>query len=297
MNRRASVPRIFSAQFLVATLAAFPAVASVFLPALANAQSPAQNQASGQPQGQTDTCDCAHLAAAKAQLSATALHLVELQNAQHDWPNLTRYRAANAKLAPPAPDEKRVVFMGDSITDAWAEPRFGGFFPGKPYVNRGISGQTTPQMLIRFRPDVIALAPKVVVILAGTNDLAGNTGPMTVEETEANLQSMAELARANGIRLVLASVMPVNDYGHDAEGRPLIMTNDRPPAKILEINAWIKNYAQQHHDVYLDYFSAMVDDKGFLQSHLSDDGLHPNLDGYQVMAPLAEAAIAQALAK
>jgi lysophospholipase L1-like esterase len=291
MNRRVSVPRIFSAQFLVATLAAFPAVATMFLPALASAQSPSQNQASGQPQSQTEACDCAHLAAAKAQLSATALQLLELQNAQHDWPNLTRYRAANANLAPSVPGENRVVFMGDSITDAWAESRFGGFFPGKPYVNRGISGQTTPQMLIRFRPDVIALAPKVVVILAGTNDLAGNTGPMTVEETEGNLQSMAELAKASGIRVVLASVTPVSDYGHEN------MTNGRPPAKILEINAWIKNYARQHHHVYLDYFSSMVDDQGFLQSHLSDDGLHPNLAGYKVMAPLAETAIAQALSK
>jgi lysophospholipase L1-like esterase len=177
----------------------------------------------------------------------------------------------------------------------WAQPKFGGFFPGKPYVDRGISGQTTPQMLIRFRPDVIALSPKVVVILAGTNDLAGNTGPMTVAETEANLQSMAELAKANGIRVVMASLLPVSDYGHNEEGKPLNMTIGRPPAKILELNAWIQKYAAEHHEIYLDYFSAMVDDRGFLKADLSGDGLHPNAAGYAVMTPLAEAAIAQAL--
>ncbi|MGA2422226.1 MAG: SGNH/GDSL hydrolase family protein, partial [Candidatus Acidiferrum sp.] len=269
----------------MATLAALPALGIVLVPSLASAQSsaPGPSPAPGQAPGQTESCDCAQLAAAKAQLSSTALRIVELQKAQQDWPNLTRYREANAKLAPPAPGEKRVVFMGDSITDMWADARFGGFFPGKPYIDRGISGQTTPQMLIRFRPDVIALAPKVVVILAGTNDLAGNTGPMTVEETEANLESMAELAKASGIRVVLASVMPVSDYGHNAEGKPLNMTTGRPPAKILEINAWIKNYARQHHDVYLDYFSAMVDDQGLLQPNLSNDGLHPNIAGYKIM--------------
>jgi len=299
MNSRVSLPRSFLAQLLAAVLAALSVLAILLLPGIASAPSAtsAQNQAPGQPQSQTETCDCAQLAAAKAQLSTTALRVVELQKAQQDWPNLTRYREANAKLAPPVPGESRVVFMGDSITDMWADARFGGFFPGKPYIDRGISGQTTPQMLIRFRPDVIALAPKVVVILAGTNDLAGNTGPMTVEETEANLQSMAELAKASGIRVILASVMPVSDYGHNAEGQPLNMTNGRPPAKILEINAWIKTYAQQHHDVYLDYFSATVDDQGFLQPTLSNDGLHPNLAGYKVMAPLAEAAIAKALSK
>jgi lysophospholipase L1-like esterase len=214
-----------------------------------------------------------------------------------DWPNLARYRDANAATAAPAKDETRVVFMGDSITDMWVQPRFGEFFPGKPYVDRGISGQTTPQMLIRFRPDVLALQPRVVVILAGTNDIAGNTGPMTLQEIEGNLASMSELARANGMRVILSSVLPVYDGGHTQEGKLLTMTGGRPPEKILALNSWIKNYAAQHHDFYLDYFSAMVDDHGFLQKELSDDGLHPNKAGYAVMAPLAEGAINKALQK
>ena len=212
-----------------------------------------------------------------------------------DWPDLARYREANAKLTPPAKDEQRVVFMGDSITDMWVLPRFGGFFPGKPYVDRGISGQTTPQMLLRFRADVIVLQPRVVVILAGTNDIAGNTGPITLEETEANLASMSELARANGIRVVLASVMPVSNYGHDGEGKPLDMRIKRPPEKILELNAWIKKCAANQGLVYLDYFAATVDDQGLLKKEISEDGLHPNAAGYAVMAPLAEKAIQAAL--
>jgi len=211
-----------------------------------------------------------------------------------DWPNLARYRDANAAIIAPAKDEARVVFMGDSITDAWIQPQFGGFFQGKPYVDRGISGQTTPQMLIRFRPDVLALQPRVVVILAGTNDIAGNTGPMTLEEIEGNLASMSELAHANGMRVVLSSVLPVYDGGHTQEGKLLTMTGGRPPETILALNAWIKSYAAQHDDVYLDYFSAMVDDQGLLKKELSDDGLHPNKAGYAVMAPLAEKAIAAA---
>jgi lysophospholipase L1-like esterase len=212
-----------------------------------------------------------------------------------DWANFARYRYANAQLAAPAKDLERVVFMGDSITDAWPEPRFGEFFPGKPYVGRGISGQTTPQMLVRFRPDVIALRPAAVVILAGTNDIAGNTGPMTLEEIEGNLASMSELAHTNGIRVVFASVLPVYDGGHASDGRPLIMTGRRAPEKILALNGWIKRYAADHGDIYLDYFSAMADENGFLKKELSEDGLHPNRAGYQVMAPLAEAAIAKAL--
>ncbi len=208
-----------------------------------------------------------------------------------DWPNLNRYRDANAALRPLAKEEARVVFMGDSITDMWVQPRFGEFFPGKPYIGRGISGQTTPQMLIRFRPDVIALQPRVVVILAGTNDIAGNTGPMTLEEIEGNLAAMSELAHANDVRVVLSSLLPVYDGGHTPDGKPLTMTDRRPPEKILALNSWIKNYAKQHHDIYLDYFSAMVDDHGFLKKELSEDGLHPNKAGYAVMAPLAEKAI------
>ncbi len=206
-----------------------------------------------------------------------------------DWPNLGRYRDANAQLAAPVKNEDRVVFMGDSITDGWGR-QHGTFFPGKPYVNRGISGQTTPQMLLRFRPDVIALQPKAVVILAGTNDIAGNTGPMTLEAIEGNFTSMVELAQANGIRVVLASVMPVCDYI-----KP--QTERRPPEKIIALNAWIKEYASKNGLVYLDYYSAMIDDSKMFKRELTYDGLHPNAAGYDVMAPLAEKAIAAAIHK
>jgi lysophospholipase L1-like esterase len=212
----------------------------------------------------------------------------------NDWPALARYSEDNKKVTPPAKNEQRVVFMGDSITDSWDNPTNGGFFPGKPYVNRGISGQTTPQMLIRFRRDVIELKPKVVVILAGTNDLAGNTGPTTLEAIQDNLTSMAELATAHGIRVVFASLLPVSDY-EVRDGKPIIQTVRRPPAQILSLNNWMKEYAKVHHHTYLDYFSAMADEKGFLKDELSNDGLHPNVQGYAVMAPLAEAAIAATL--
>ena len=212
----------------------------------------------------------------------------------NDWPALARYREDNNKTPAPAKNEQRVVFMGDSITDSWDDPKYGGFFPGKPYINRGISGQTTPQMLIRFRRDVIEHKPKAVVILAGTNDIAGNTGPTTLEAIEDNLSSMAELASAHGIRVVFASVLPVSDY-EMRDGKPIVQTVRRPPDKILALNKWIKDYAATHHYAYLDYFTAMVDDKGFLKDELSDDGLHPNTQGYVVMAPLAEAAIAASL--
>lgn len=205
----------------------------------------------------------------------------------NDFANLELYRAANATLQP-ASDPARVVFMGDSITDAWDLAKY---FPGKPYVNRGIGGQTTPQMLIRFRPDVIALKPKVVVILAGTNDIAGNTGPMLLEDIEANLASMAELARLHNIRVVLSSVTPVNNYNERAE----LMFFQRPPSKILALNRWIQDYCAANNAIYLDYFSAMVDERGFMKVDLAKDGLHPNDAGYSLMAPLAEKAIQKGL--
>jgi lysophospholipase L1-like esterase len=203
-----------------------------------------------------------------------------------DWPQLARYRDANTTVGVPKPGENRVVFMGDSITDGW---KLADDFPGKPYVNRGIGGQTTPQMLIRFRPDVIDLKPRVVVILAGTNDIAGNTGPVELEDIERNFESMAELARVNDIRVVLASVMPVHDAGR------MKMTEHRPPEKIRQLNDWLKQYAAQHKLVYLDYFSAMVDPNGLMRPELANDGLHPNATGYKLIAPLAEQAIERAL--
>jgi lysophospholipase L1-like esterase len=207
-----------------------------------------------------------------------------------DFGQLARYRDANATLKPPAPGENRVVFFGDSITDLW---HLDEHFPGKPYLNRGIGGQTTPQMLIRFRQDVIDLHPKVVVILAGTNDIAGNTGPMRLEDIESNYASLADLARANHIRVVFSSVLPVHKYTPQSQN----MYAQRSPEKILELNRWIKAYVASHPDlIYLDYFTPMVDDKGLLKRDLAEDGLHPNAAGYKIMAPLAEAAIAHALA-
>jgi len=211
-----------------------------------------------------------------------------------DWPFLGRYREANGKVSAPLKDEARVVFFGDSITDSW---KLSDYFAGKPYINRGIGGQTTPQMLIRFRPDVIALKPGVVVILAGTNDLAGNTGPATPEDIRNNLTSIAELARINGIRVVLASLLPVSDYHKNDKGEPLIQTARRPPGQIKALNEWIKKYASDNDITYLDYYGAMVDEEGFFKKELSYDGLHPNNKGYEVMAPLAEQAIASAMKK
>ncbi|NID15298.1 SGNH/GDSL hydrolase family protein [Luteibacter yeojuensis] len=211
----------------------------------------------------------------------------DIEHRLNDWPDLGRYAKDNAALAPPKPGEKRVVFMGDSITDFWGRS-VGTFFPGRPYVNRGISGQTTPQMLIRFRADVIALKPAVVVILAGTNDIAGNTGPETLAAIEDNLASMTDLARAHGIRVAIASLMPVNDDVVKDQ------TVQRPPETIRALNAWIKAYAAREHLVFVDYYTAMVDERGQLKKELSDDGLHPNAAGYEVMSPLAQSAIDKA---
>ncbi|HEY7512339.1 MAG TPA: GDSL-type esterase/lipase family protein [Vicinamibacteria bacterium] len=219
-----------------------------------------------------------------------------LQFVADNYAGLGRYAAANGALGGTRPGQRRVVFFGDSITDNWSKPGYGGFFPGKPYVNRGIGGQTTSQMLLRFRPDVIELRPDVVVILAGTNDIAGNSGPVTLDTVQDNLASMAELAKANRIRVVLASLLPVSDDKKDQQGQPVTRTRDRPPAKIRELNEWLARYARDNGHVYLDYFAATAHPTGLLRGDLNDDGLHPNAAGYAVMAPLAEKAIAAALA-
>jgi lysophospholipase L1-like esterase len=203
-----------------------------------------------------------------------------------DWPNLGRYRAENEALPPPAAGEKRVVFFGDSITDGWGRS-VGEFFPGKPYVNRGISGQTTPQMLLRFQQDVVHLHPAAVVILAGTNDIAGNTGPTTNQMVEDNFASMADIAKQSGIKLVLASILPAYSY----PWKPSI----QPVERIRELNAWLKEFCAKHKCVYLDYYSSMADEKGAMLPGLASDGVHPTAQGYAVMAPLAEKAIARAV--
>ena len=204
-----------------------------------------------------------------------------------DWAQLGRYAADDATLPPPAAGQQRVVFLGDSITDGWGRKPGTSFFPGKSYVNRGISGQTTPQMLVRFEQDVVHLHPEVVVILAGTNDVAGNTGPETPAMIEDNFRAMTDIARRNGIRVVLASITPAARY----PWRPGVES----VPEIRELNGWLRQYAAQQHLVYLDYYSAMADPDGAMKPGLSSDGVHPTQAGYAVMAPLAEAAIAQAL--
>jgi acyl-CoA thioesterase I len=203
-----------------------------------------------------------------------------------DWAGLTRYGSENTEIPPPAPGENRVVFLGDEITERWGQGN-AKFFPRQPYFNRGISRQTTPQMLVRFRQDVILLKPKVVVILAGTNDLAGVTGPATEGTMAENFISMAELAKVNGIRVVFASVTPVCDCFTK-------QTALRPQGKIISLNGWIRDYAARSGSIYLDYYSALSDGRN-LKKELTHDGLLPNDAGYSVMAPLAEKAIAQAL--
>jgi lysophospholipase L1-like esterase len=212
-----------------------------------------------------------------------------------DFGRLSRYASANAALPKKRPGETRVVFFGDSITDNWSKSGYGGFFPGKPYVNRGIGGQTTAQMLVRFRADVIALEPSAVVILAGTNDIAGNAGPVSLESIEQNITTMAELARLHGIRVVLASLLPIADDKLDAKGIAIRRSVDRPPDTLKALNTWLAGFAAGQGHVYLDYSSAVAGTGGFLRSDLNDDGLHPNAAGYALMAPQAERAIAQAL--
>ena len=205
-----------------------------------------------------------------------------------DWGGLTRYGSENAELGPPAPGADRVVFLGDEITEMWGGGK-AKFFPGKPFLNRGISHQTTPQMLVRFRQDVISLKPKVVVIQAGSSDLAGYAGPATEGTISENFMSMTELAKAHGIQVVLASVTPVCDCFKN-------LTERRPPGKIMGLNGWLKGYAIRSGSVYLDYYSALADGRA-MKKDLTVDGLIPNDAGYERMAPLAEQAIAHALGK
>jgi lysophospholipase L1-like esterase len=205
---------------------------------------------------------------------------------KNDWANLDRFRDDNLKLGEPSPNETRVVFMGNSITEGWKDlcPEF---FSGRPFINRGISGQTTPQMLIRFRSDVINLKPKVVVILAGTNDIAGNTGPSTLEMIENNIESMVDLSKANGIKIVICSVLPAIDYWWNP--------GVKPAEKIVALNVWIKKYAARKKITYMDFYSHMVDNQKGLKTEYSEDGVHPNKKGYLVMEPLTEEAITTAM--
>ncbi len=203
-----------------------------------------------------------------------------------DWANLKRFKAANAQLKPPTPDEQRVVFMGNSITECWL-PDSLAFFTNKAYINRGISGQTTPQMLIRFRPDVVELKPSLVVILAGINDIAGNTGPMTINAIANNLKSMVEIAKANDIKVLLCSVLPANAFPWNPKVKPA--------QKVIELNRIMKDFATKNNVAYLDYFAKMVDAENGLQKDLTYDGVHPNEAGYMVMKDLAEEAIAKVL--
>ena len=203
-----------------------------------------------------------------------------------DFPWLARYRDADAKLGPPAADENRVVFMGDSITEGWNLEQS---FPGKPYVNRGISGQTTPQMVLRFHQDVVNLKPKVVVILGGINDIAGNTGPMSLDDTENNLRAMTEIASANGIKVVLCSVLPAYDFPWSP--------GMQPAPKVIELNKRMSSFAASKGYVYVDYYAAMKDERGGLPSNLSRDGVHPNAAGHAIMEPLVTAGIQKALAQ
>jgi lysophospholipase L1-like esterase len=245
--------------------------------------------AGGTGWGQTTAAPATQVAPVAPAVSAVSAKEIAVMEAKlADWPQLGRYRAEDAALAPAGAGEQRVVFYGDSITDAWGRrPDTGEFFPAKPYVNRGISGQTTPQMVVRFRQDVINLRPAAVVILAGTNDVAGNTGPMTPEMTEDNFRSMVDLAKANGIRVIVASITPAADYPWKK--------GLAPAGKIRTLNNWLQGYCVNHSVTYLDYYSAMADEDGGMKPGISFDGVHPNAKGYAIMAPLAQAAIDKTL--
>ncbi|MEO8823259.1 MAG: SGNH/GDSL hydrolase family protein [Ginsengibacter sp.] len=219
-------------------------------------------------------------------LQAQKDSVTERLNQSNDWPNLRRYRSENEKIGLPAANENRVVFMGNSITDGWINAR-PDFFRKNPYLDRGISGQTTPQMLIRFRQDVIDLKPKVVVILAGINDIAENTGPSSVEMIENNLMSMAQLAKANNIKVVMCSILPAYAF----PWRPGI----NPVEKVSSVNKWMKNYAAKNHFVYVDYYDAMADERKGLPENLSKDGVHPTAEGYQIMESVVVPGIEKAL--
>lgn len=228
------------------------------------------------------------LFAIPAELAAQTPQEIREQRFHNDWADLARYRDANAALSPPTKDEARVVFMGNSITESWAK-LFPVQFAGKPYIGRGISGQTTPQMLVRFRQDVLALKPQVVVILAGTNDIAGNTGSSTLEMIQDNIASMAELAKANGIAVVLCSVLPVFDY----PWKPGL----EPAPKIVKLNSWLRQYAKSTGAEYVDFHTPMADARQGMRAELAPDGVHPNEAGYRLMAPLVEQGITAAFKK
>ena len=269
------IPRTLTPRTLLSPRSLFPSLLCTLALSCAGAASPPQ----------------AALPVAAQSLSpppnaAQAAELDRYRRLANDYGQLSRYASDDAALPPPAAPNTRVIFFGDSITDSW---HLDQFFPGRNYLNRGISGQTTPQMLVRFRQDVLALHPAVLVVLAGTNDLAGNTGPETLTQVEDNYSTLAELSHLHGIRVVFASVTPVNDSVHPD------MSHGRPPASILALNTWLANYCAANGHTYLDYFSAMVDPGGMLRRELSGDGLHPNAAGYAVMAPLAQAAVTRAL--
>ncbi len=285
---------LLCSSFLLAQPGMVKGAAAQALPAAPATNSPATNppaqgairnspaQTADQPQ--RNPC-LAALIARRPQNTDMNARMLQDEDCIDHWPFLERFHDDDLRLINAGAVRDRVVFLGDSITQGWDLSRY---FPGRPYVNRGISAQTTPQLLIRMRPDVIALKPRVVLVLAGTNDLAGNTGPSTVEMIEDNYASLADLARANGIKVVFASVTPINDYGVN-------QSRQRPPEKILALNGWLKQYCLQTGCIYLDYYSHLLDEHGMFKRELSKDGLHPNEKGYEIMAPLAAAAIEKAL--